>query len=124
MISKIEIKNFKALKNISFQAKPLSLLMGLNGMGKSSLIQSILLLRQSRDLYRGDLSLNEYYTEIGKGKDAMYQYSIEENISFFFEFTDQEPLKWIFNYNPESNYLKSDQNYETNSLFAYSIFQR
>ncbi|BAU52694.1 AAA family ATPase [Mucilaginibacter gotjawali] len=122
MISKIEIRNFKSLKKIRFDARQLCILMGLNGMGKSSLIQTILLLRQSRDIYRGNLSLNDYLTEIGKGKDAMYQYSVNETIEFDFEFTEQEPLKWAFKYNPESNYLQSDQNYDFNILNTYSLF--
>lgn len=58
MIENITIKNFKSLKNISIKTKSLNLLMGLNGMGKSSLLQSLLLLKQSNNLYSRILSLN------------------------------------------------------------------
>lgn len=34
MISQIDIKNFKSLKDVSTDTKKLNLLMGLNGMGK------------------------------------------------------------------------------------------
>ena len=47
MINKIEIKNFKSLKDISIRPTNLNLLVGLNSMGKSSIIQSLLLLKQS-----------------------------------------------------------------------------
>jgi len=86
MISKIEIKNFKSLKNISIETKSLNILMGLNGMGKSSLIQSLLVLRQSREIENGKIDLNGDLVEIGKGKDAMYQYNLSENI--LMNFTD------------------------------------
>lgn len=48
---------------------PLTLLTGLNGMGKSSVIQAILLLYQSRD---AKLRLNGELTRIGTAKDLLY----------------------------------------------------
>ncbi|MGI9249996.1 MAG: AAA family ATPase [Pseudohongiellaceae bacterium] len=47
MIESLEIKNFKCFENESTLLKPLTVLSGINGMGKSSFIQSLLLLRQS-----------------------------------------------------------------------------
>ena len=40
MIERIEIENLKSLKSVAMKTLPLNLLMGLNGMGKSSFIQS------------------------------------------------------------------------------------
>ena len=48
MIKSIHIQNFKSLKDILMIPTSLNLLMGLNGMGKSSFIQSLLLLRQNK----------------------------------------------------------------------------
>jgi len=122
MITNIKIKNFKVLKDISIDTKPLTLLMGLNGMGKSSFIQSMLLLRQSRDIDRGRISLNDYYTEIGKGRDAMYQYSNEESFYFGYEFEENDALQWNVIYNPDSNYLQSKESYTLNNLHKYPLF--
>lgn len=47
MIEFINIQNFKTLLNASFPLGNLNLFSGLNGMGKSTLVQSLLLLRQS-----------------------------------------------------------------------------
>lgn len=47
MISYFGVKNFKSLHNVGLKTTNLNLLMGLNSMGKSSLIQSLLMLRQS-----------------------------------------------------------------------------
>ncbi|MDL5051376.1 DUF3696 domain-containing protein [Oscillatoria amoena NRMC-F 0135] len=122
MISKISIKNFKALKDTTIEVKPLNVLMGLNGMGKSSFIQSILLLRQSDNIITGNLNLNGNYIEIGKGRDAMYQYSTEESITFSFEFLDKEELSWTFKYNPDSNYLIATNELQITDFSQYSIF--
>ncbi|MCP4107379.1 MAG: AAA family ATPase [Desulfobacteraceae bacterium] len=40
----MNIKNFKSLKDVSINIRPLNIFTGLNGMGKSSFIQTLLLL--------------------------------------------------------------------------------
>ena len=47
MITNVKLKNFKCFEDETFDLKPLTLLTGINGMGKSTLIQSLLLLKQS-----------------------------------------------------------------------------
>jgi len=47
MITHINLKNFKCFSDEPFQIAPLTLFTGINGMGKSSVIQSLLLLKQS-----------------------------------------------------------------------------
>jgi predicted ATPase len=52
MIDGISIANFKCFKNFVFPLKPLTVVAGGNAVGKSSLIQSLLLLRQAADQLR------------------------------------------------------------------------
>ena len=59
MINFLKIQNFKSLRNVQFDFRNLNLLMGLNSMGKSSVIQSLLILRQS---YIKENSLYKLYT--------------------------------------------------------------
>ena len=73
MIKSIHIQNFKSLKDILMIPTSLNLLMGLNGMGKSSFIQSLLLLRQNKKSGLAKFALNGSLTEIGRGRDALYQ---------------------------------------------------
>jgi predicted ATPase len=47
MITHIQLKKFKCFSDESFDIAPLTLFTGINGMGKSSVIQSLVLLRQS-----------------------------------------------------------------------------
>ena len=74
MISEINLKNFKSHKTTSIVSNKLTLLCGQNGVGKSSLIQSLLLLRQSyiKDRLEEHLSLNKPLCNIGKTKDVLY----------------------------------------------------
>ena len=57
MITKINIDNFKSIKSLMLAPTSLNLFMGLNGMGKSTVIQSLLLLRQSKKSRLKQLSL-------------------------------------------------------------------
>lgn len=47
MIRTIDLHNFKCFKDVSFSSKPLTVLAGANGAGKSSLLQALLMMRQS-----------------------------------------------------------------------------
>ena len=83
MISSLYIKNFKALGEHSLTFKPLTLISGLNSTGKSSVLQSILALRQSyqQKLLPGEgLALNGDLVSIGRGKDARFEDATEDLI--------------------------------------------
>ena len=47
MLQKIKLTNFKCFDSLELVCSPLTLLCGLNGMGKSSVLQALLVLRQS-----------------------------------------------------------------------------
>lgn len=106
MISNIEIKNFKSIKSKVFALRNLNVLLGLNGQGKSSFIQSLLLLRQSKGHLTEHLNLNdEKLIRIGKAKDALYQYA-KENMSFQVEFSESKILNLFFEYVSDSDIMK------------------
>lgn len=108
MIKSIHIRNFKSLKDISMTPSNLNLLMGLNGMGKSSFIQSMLLLRQNTDSGLGKIALNGLLTEIGNGRDALYQDAVDEIIGFDFEMESDDvsdTFSCRLKYHAESNVL-------------------
>ncbi|WP_334311894.1 AAA family ATPase [Aphanizomenon sp. CS-733/32] len=85
MLSSLTLKNFKPFENQSFSLKPLTLLTGLNSTGKSSVLQSLLLLRQSclQDdlLDRVGLVLNGDLVSIGTGQDALFKRAKEDLIT-------------------------------------------
>lgn len=57
MLTDLKLVQFKKFKDESIELFPLTLLTGINGMGKSSVIQALLVLRQSFD--RGELQNNK-----------------------------------------------------------------
>ncbi len=56
MLTDINLHQFKRFKDESIELFPLTLMTGINGMGKSSVLQSLLILRQSFD--KGELQNN------------------------------------------------------------------
>lgn len=69
MINNLRIKNFKCFENLQVELSNLNVFAGINSMGKSSVIQAMLLLRQSYEmgtLAKG-LHLNGDLTQIGTG---------------------------------------------------------
>lgn len=84
MITSLKIQNFKAFRSQSFDLSRLNLLAGLNGSGKSSLLQSLLVLRQSSDqglLHQGRAALNGNLVRLGRFKDALFESADEREIS-------------------------------------------
>ncbi len=84
MITKIRLKNFKCFEDETIGLTPLNLWTGLNGMGKSTLIQALLLLRQNYELglLENDnrISLNGELVKLGNSKDLLYQYFKNQQI--------------------------------------------
>src|SRR5690606_36177399 len=111
MIEQIEIKNFKSIKKADVGVSNLNLLMGLNGMGKSSFIQILLLLMQSDKLEERVIDLNGILAQIGQGRDALYQYAEEEKIVFELTFEGQPKYSWKFAYQKDKEKLTAENGY-------------
>jgi len=80
MISSLHLHNFKCFGDQNFALKPLTLLTGLNSTGKSSVLQSLLLLRQSHQehILAAGLMLNGDLVNIGFGKDILFESAKDE----------------------------------------------
>lgn len=119
MIESIEIKNFKSIKQKYFPLRNLNILMGLNGMGKSSFIQTLLALRQSNNLKSGYLSLNsDSYVKLGNTKDVLYQYSSKnEGLMLDLKF-NKERLNFDFGYKIEADYFQAKYN-DINDIYEH-----
>ena len=76
MIGKIELRNFKCFESLSLTCSPLTLLCGMNGTGKSSALQALLVLRQSfaaGELQEGRLVLSGGLADLGAGSDVLFE---------------------------------------------------
>lgn len=92
MITNLHLKNFKSHLNTNLHFAPLTVLTGVNGFGKTSVIQSLLLLRQSYSKGRlsDGLDLNKPLCEIGNADDALYKFAKDGIIEF--EITDNNEV--------------------------------
>lgn len=125
MIKKLQLKNFKAHKFVSFDLKGLNVFTGKNGMGKSSIIQSLLLLRQSylsQRKFEG-LILNGDLTMIGNYQDAFCESGDGDEIVFAIYDDKEIEFEWHFERNVDKNFLPlknlvPQEGYENLELFG------
>lgn len=82
MIKRINVENFKCFEKIEIDCGCLNVFSGLNGMGKSSVLQSIMMVRQSyeQNFIPKYICLNGTYVNLGVGKDALYENADTDNI--------------------------------------------
>ena len=81
MAESVRLVNFKCFRDAKIPLAPLTLLTGLNGTGKSSVIQAFALLRQSglANLLPGHgLLLNGDLATLGAARDLLYEYAEED----------------------------------------------
>lgn len=109
MIRRLALRNFKCFLSQQLDFRNLTLLSGLNGMGKSTVLQSLLLLRQSYKqgaLPESGLALNGELVTIGKFSDAFNKNALlEETIDFDLLFSDGKQAHWSFYGGEEANVL-------------------
>ncbi|MGY3603255.1 MULTISPECIES: AAA family ATPase [unclassified Bradyrhizobium] len=84
MIKELALTNFKCFANQKIPMGSLTLLSGLNGMGKSSVIQSLLVLRQSFQsgiLARGALLTSGPLVDLGSVSDVLFERAKEDSLA-------------------------------------------
>jgi predicted ATPase len=83
LINEVRLKNFKCFSEARIALAPLTLLTGLNGMGKSSVIQSMLAIRQSYQsgsLSAGRLACAGDLIDLGTVQDVWFEGAEEQLI--------------------------------------------
>lgn len=130
MIISYTLKRFKCFDEETFDLNNLTIFSGINGTGKSTAIQSLLLLRQgftTESFKKNELPLNGEFVKIGTGKDALFAGSSTDSISFQLRMAKDSgdiDLEWIFSIDPQildQYFLKGEKIQEvvpTNGLFA------
>ena len=115
MISSFRLRNFKCFRDLTLSFGPMTILSGSNGVGKSSLLQAMLLLRQSYQLgllnTRG-LALNGDLVRLGTGKDALFVDAEEDIITFGIGMKEGSVTEWSFRLEGESDVLPLTQTSE------------
>jgi predicted ATPase len=105
MIEQIHINNLKIHKDTLIETGALTILTGLNGMGKSTVLQSVLLLRQSflsSDLDQG-LNLNGDLCKVGTSNELNCWYTDGSALCITLTFEGKNHYRFEFDY-PSSPY--------------------
>ncbi len=105
MITKLKIANFKSHKYSELTTGALTLLSGINSSGKSSVLQTLLLLRQSfkKGRLNSGLDLNSPLCDIGKGIDALYRFANDSEI-ISFSIGVSKTVNYLFQFNVKNKY--------------------
>ena len=116
MLGKLKLTNFKCFRNLELALAPLTLLCGLNGMGKSSVIQALLVLRQSSvtgELRDGRLVLGGELTDLGTGQDVLCEDAESDVVEFELHRADnQTPCRFSFDYSRTADELRTRDGFQ------------
>lgn len=109
IIERISLKNFKCFESLDLRMAPITLLCGLNGMGKSTVIQAVLAWHGSRELNRlrvgGGLDLG-----LGSGRDILYDESNSDAVEIDVERPGAlMPLKYRYVLNEDDDLVLRGQ---------------
>lgn len=126
MINSFEIKNFKSHSDTNLKFSNLNVFTGLNGMGKSSVIQALLLLRQTylKNMLGKGLELKADLCNIGIASDAIYQSSVNDIIEFTLQSDKGKNKSWSFIVDDKKltdTFLKC-KNTDNSKLSSISLF--
>lgn len=81
MIVKFGLKHFKGIIDANINIKPITILIGANGSGKSSIGQALLLIRQSMEY--SQLLLNCNFIRLGNIDDLFFKRDFTNLIEFY-----------------------------------------
>jgi predicted ATPase len=99
MLENISLENFKGFKNLQdLNVKPITILCGTNSCGKSSILQSILLLKQTLESQNPNqiLLLNGRFVNLGSFENLIFGKKLDNPLVFEFTFKlTKEDLKLL-----------------------------
>lgn len=97
MIRSIKLENFKSIQeSCEIEMAPITLLMGPNSSGKSSIIKPLLLMKQtadSRDIQRS-VQFDGAYVSLGAFHDFVFNHDNSSQVKFTINFEPARPLIW------------------------------
>lgn len=97
MIKKISFENYKAFDKGEIRIEPITILLGANSVGKSSIIQLLLLLQQTAlsDKYKSALRLNGQYVSLGENENLFKDKDTSKELIINLQFEDNSFLDFF-----------------------------
>jgi predicted ATPase len=125
MINSLRLLNFKPFADQLFEFRNLTLFSGLNSTGKSSVLQSLLLLRQSYQqglLPEKGLALNGELVSIGTAQDALFEGAQEDLIGFEIFWKNNIKGVWRFKYDKEVDVMNITLKPAASEVYSSNLF--
>jgi predicted ATPase len=125
VIKQINLRNFKCFESQHLVINKLTLLTGLNGMGKSTVLQALLLLRQSYLdglLPKTGLELNGSLVKMGTAKDVLYEDAQVDEFEIGLVWDDGDATSFVLKYHKEADVLRIDSGHQNSNVFAKALF--
>ncbi|MFZ0596430.1 MAG: AAA family ATPase [Flavobacterium sp.] len=100
MLKEIKFKNYKAFETGSLKIKPITILLGANSIGKSSILQFLLMLQQTalaKENYKAALKLHGGFLSLGEGKNIFRKHNIKKPVSINLIFEDESLIREFSN---------------------------
>lgn len=118
MLNEISFKNYKAFDYGKIELKPITILLGANSVGKSSIVQLLLMLQQTSetDNYKSALKLHGEFASLGETFNLLKDKDTSKVLSLSFKFTSPEL----------HSYLKSDglKQLSASIIESYTFLER
>ena len=99
MLNKIKIQNFKSWKNLELDLAPITGMFGPNSSGKSSLLQFLLMLKQTKETIDRSLALDfggsRSYANLGTFRDVIFDHNIEKELKWKIDWSLEKKLELI-----------------------------
>lgn len=94
MLSELKIQNFKTWEKVYLEFRPITGLFGANSSGKSSLIQFLLLLKQTKEATDRGIALNftGRFANVGSFRDVIYRHEENRGLWWSLEFNLEDDL--------------------------------
>ena len=93
MIESITLKNYKAFEDVTIPIKPLTILLGANSVGKSSIIQMLMLLHQTAEerqgMYSSAMKIYGNYVNVGAFDNLFKDKDTSKSLQIRIQFSDE-----------------------------------
>ena len=133
MIETLTLRNFKAWRKLAIRFGKVTALFGPNSSGKSSLLQFLLMLKQTKNATDRRLVLDlggpDKLVNLGSFRDVVYRHKGSDNISWKVDWASQKPLRIPNPTGPRKGILFEGSSLQTectvgmrrSSLWAHSL---
>lgn len=98
MLKEIHFQNYKAFEKGSIKIKPITILLGANSIGKTSLLQLFLMLQQTglaSENYKSALKLHGGFLSLGEGKNIFRKQDPSKKLIFKIDFSESSLIDFL-----------------------------